>query len=302
MNASGKDFLHLHFIILIWGFTAILGKLISIPSVELVFYRTLIASIGIGTIALIYKKQLKTDLKQIIQLLLVGMLVSAHWILFFLSARVSNVSVCLVGIATTAFWTSLIEPLISRRKVIWLEVVLGLLVILGLYIIFMYEFEVASGLILAIISAIFASIFTIINSKMAKKTNHYAIAFYEMSGANLGILLFFPLYISYFSESNGLQLGLQSMDIIYLLVLSLVCTVYAYTASIHLMKKFSAFAINLSINLEPVYGIVLAFIIFHEHKMMNAPFFIGAMLIILSIILYPVLNKYYAKKAVLLNK
>ena len=296
MTPSGKDYLHLHFVVLIWGFTAILGKLISIPPVEMVFYRTVLAALGIGLYALYKNKNLKYNTSVILKLLFIGFLVAAHWILFFLSARISSVSVSLVGIATTAFWTSLLEPLMTKRKIKWIEVVLGLVVILGLYIIFYYEFNVATGLMIAIVSAIIASIFTIINSKFAKTTNPYAVAFYEMSGASLGIALFFPLYISFFSSHKSLQLSLDYMDIVYLLVLAFLCTDYAYTASIHLMKKISAYTVNLTINLEPIYGMLLAVLIFKDDEVLTFQFYIGASLIILSVLLYPVLNKLFFRK------
>jgi len=297
MIASGKEYLHLHFIVLIWGFTAILGKSISLPAVEMVFYRTLLAAIGIGLYAYFRKKDLRCTPKLTLTLLLTGFLVATHWILFFLSARISNVSISLVGIATTAFWTSIIDPLLSKRKVIWMEVILGLLVVLGLYIIFYYEFELAMGLIIAIGAAIMASIFTIINSRLVKNTNHYAITFYEMTGANLGIAIFFPFYVHYFSAKGELVMAPTFTDIIFLLLLSMICTVYAYTASIHLMKRISAFAINLSINMEPIYGMLLAFIIFKEYKLLDIQFFVGASLILVSVLVYPILNKYYRRRA-----
>ncbi len=296
MKASSRDFLHLHFIVLVWGFTAILGKLIQLPPVELVFYRTVLAAIGIGIYARIKGGGVEVDFDTAVSLMLIGGLVAVHWILFFLSARIANISVSLVGIATTAFWTSLLEPLMTKRKFIWIEVVLGIFVVLGIYIIFYYEFTVAIGLMIAIISAMVASIFTIINSKFAKNSSHYSIAFFEMSGAAILITIFFPVYSLYFAEGNQLQLSMKWMDLLYLALLAFICTDYAYTASIHLMKKISAYAINLTVNLEPVYGILLAVIVFKEDEKMNFQFYMGAILIIISVLAYPVLNRYYTRK------
>lgn len=302
MNPTRQDYLHLHLVVLIWGFTAILGKLISIPTVEMVFYRTLLAALGIGLYAVYKKKKLKYGGAVVIRLLLIGFLVAAHWILFFLSARISSVSVSLVGIATTAFWTSLLEPLMTQRKIKWIEVVLGLMVVAGLYIIFYYEFNVATGLAVAVVSAIIASVFTIINSKFAKKTDPYAVAFYEMSGASLGILLFFPLYLFGFSEYSTLQLSLNYQELVYLFILAFLCTDYAYTASIYLMKRISAYAVNLTINLEPVYGMLLAVLVFKDEEVLTLQFYAGASLIILSVLLYPALNKIFSRKALKVDR
>lgn len=288
-NPTRADFIHLHFVVLVWGFTAILGQLITLPPVEMVFYRTLLAALGIWVYAKWKKKPLLYDSATIIKLILIGFLVAAHWILFFLSARLATISVCLVGIATTAFWTSILEPLLTRRRFQWVEVALGLSVISGIYIILYYEFEIALGLLVAILSAIIASIFTILNSKMVKNTNPFAVAFYEMSGATVAIVFFFPVYAYQFSD--GLELRLSGLDWLYVCLLAFVCTDYAYTAAVHLMKRISAYSVNLTVNLEPVYGILLAVLIFKDEEVLTLQFYIGACIIILSVLLHPVLNK-----------
>lgn len=291
-----KDYLHLHFLVLIWGFTAILGLLITIPPVEVVFYRTLIAAIGLAVIMGASKVSFKVDKADAVKLLLTGSLIAGHWILFFTSARISTASVCLAGMATTSFWTSLLEPLILKTKVKWYEVFIGLLVIVGLYVIFHFEFNHALGLILALISAFLAALFTVINSRFAKTHHHNSVTFYEMAGACISIAIFFPFYQRYISENQALQLALTSMDLLYIAILAIVCTVYAYAASIDLMKKISAFSVNLTINLEPVYGIILAFLVFGEQEKMQTGFYIGASIILLSVLAHPLLNRFYHKK------
>lgn len=291
-----KDYLHLHFLVLIWGFTAILGLLITIPPVEVVFYRTLIASLGLGL--LMYYKRLSFNIGKvhITKLLFTGSLIAGHWILFFTSARISTASVCLAGMATTSFWTSILEPIILKKKIKWYEVLLGIIVILGLYIVFHFEFTHALGLLLALISAFLAALFTVINGRFAKVFHHQTVTFYEMMGACISITLFFPLYAATYAIDNQLNLYPTSSDFIYILLLALVCTVYAYAASIDLMKKISAFSVNLTINLEPVYGIILALIIFGEKEKMNAGFYIGAGIILLSVLAHPILNRRYHQK------
>jgi drug/metabolite transporter (DMT)-like permease len=293
MTATPREYLHLHFLVLIWGFTAILGLLITIPAVEVVFYRTLISAIGLGIIIYFKKYPLWIGKREIFQILGTGMLIGAHWILFFGSARVSNASVCLAGMATTSFWTSFLEPLMNNRKIKWFEVALGVLVIVGLYVIFRFEFSHALGLTMAIGSAFIAALFTVINGRFTLKHNHYTITFYEMTGAFIGTALFFPFYRLFIAESQALQLDLTLMDLLYLGILALICTVYAYSASIQLMQKISAFVINLTVNLEPVYGILLAFIIFGDSERMHLGFYIGAAIILISVLAHPVLNKRY---------
>lgn len=291
-----KHYLHLHFIILIWGFTAVLGLLISIPVVETVFYRTWLASLALGVLLVARKRNFRLERKQILQILGTGSIIAVHWILFFGAARVSNASVCLAGMATCSLWTSLLDPLMSKRKIQIYEVVLGLMVIVGLYVIFRFEFEYALGLTMAIISAILASIFTIINSKLTNHHNPYMITFYEMVGACVSIVLFFPFYAAFMTEDGLLYLFPNASDWLYLLILSLMCTVYAYSASVELMKHITAFAMNLTNNMEPVYGIMLAVIIFGEKEKMTLEFYLGTGIILLSVLVYPVINRHTRRK------
>lgn len=296
MMPTYKDYLHLHFLVLIWGFTAILGLLIKIPAVEVVFYRTLIATIGL--MILLYARRISFIIGRpnVLKLLSTGVLIAGHWILFFWSARVSTASVCLAGIATTSFWTSFLEPLVLRKRIKWYEVFLGLIVILGLYIIFHFEFNHAVGLAMALGSAFLAALFTVINARFTKHMHHYQITFYEMIGACVSILLFFPVYKYFLTPDNAIHLALNFYDLLYLSILALVCTVYAYSASIDLMKKISAFSVNLSVNLEPVYGIILAVIIFGDREKMQPGFYAGAAIILLSVLAHPLLNKMYRRK------
>ena len=296
MMPEFKDYLHLHFLVLIWGFTAILGLLITIPPVEVVFYRTLFAAIGLGLLMVVKKLSFSIGGNQIAGLFFTGSLIAGHWILFFTSARVSTASVCLAGMATTSFWTSFLEPLITKRSVKWYEVFLGLVVIAGLYIIFHFEFDHALGLLLALISAFLAALFTVLNGRFAKVLHHQTVTFYEMAGACLSIALFFPFYQTYLAENSQLNLRLSFQDLGYILLLAVVCTVYAYAASIDLMKKISAFSVNLTINLEPVYGIILAVLIFGEKEKMHGGFYLGAGVILISVLAHPFLNKYYHRK------
>jgi drug/metabolite transporter (DMT)-like permease len=294
MTASIKDYLMLHLIVLIWGFTAILGLLISLPAIELVFYRTLIASVGVAAIFLIKKKSLLLPFDQMIKVVAVGFVIALHWILFFWSARVSTASVCLAGMATTSLWTAFVEPVFNRTKIKWYEVGLGLMVISGLLVIFSFETGYWLGISMALGSAFLAAVFSVLNSRLAHRHSPYQITFYEMAGACLFTVLFMPVY-TYFLTDQGLQLSWQGYDWFWLLILGGICTVYAFSVSVELMKRLSVFSINLTINLEPVYGIVLAVLIFGESEKMTPQFYIGTGIILVSVLAYPVFN-YWNKR------
>ncbi|QNL22613.1 DMT family transporter [Hyphobacterium sp. CCMP332] len=291
-----KDYFKLHFIIFIWGFTAILGKLIEIPSIELVFYRTGIAAILLAMWFIFKKQLLLLKFRDILPLLFTGTIIAAHWIFFFLSARVSTVSVCLAGMATVTLFTAFLEPLFFKRRISFLEIFSGLTVILGLYIIFRFEFDHALGLSIALLSAFLAAIFSILNAFYTKKHDPYAITFYEMAGAALSIAIFFIPYTYFGIAPDGeLQLNPTLMDWFYLLILSGVCTVYAFSVSVEIMKRLTPFTVNLAVNMEPIYGILLALLIFGESEKMSGEFYLGASLIIVTIIINPVI-RYQQKK------
>ena len=297
-TASIKDYLHLNFLVFIWGFTAILGLLITIPAVEVVFYRTLIAVVALLPILAIMKKNVMAlERKVIIKITLTGVVIAAHWILFFAAARVSNASVCLAGMATCALWTSFLEPIAFKKRIKGYEVALGLVIIAGLYIIFKFEFSHKLGLFMAVGSAMLAAVFSVINGKLARNYDPYIITFYEMLGAFLGTALFLPIYAIYFADGGQIQLIPTISDWGYLIILSLICTVYAFSASVELLKRISVFATNLTINMEPVYGIILALLIFGEKEKMGGGFYLGASVIVGAILSYPLLNKYFKRKA-----
>ncbi len=293
--AKVSDYLHLHFLVFLWGFTAILGVLISIPSVEMVFYRTLLAAIGLGILILSIKGSFKVTPRDFIKLMLTGVIIGVHWITFFAAAKVSNVSVSLVGFATASLWTAFLEPLSSKMKVRPLEIFLGVLVIIGLYIIFYFDFKYPLGLLLGVTSGLTAAIFSIINARMVKRIDRYTITFYEMIGGCISTALFFPVYKIYFAENGILQLNPTAMDWVYILILALVCSVYAYSKMVDLLKTMSVFIIQLTLNLEPIYGIIMAVILFGQQEKMAANFYIGTVIILSSVILYPILKKNLGK-------
>lgn len=289
-----KDYLRLHFIVLLWGFTAILGALITVPAVEIVFYRTLLAIAGLWLVLYIRKVGFRMPRAALFKILGTGALISAHWILFFGAARVANVSVCLAGMATCSLWTSILEPLMNKRPFKAFELVLGAMGFVGLWVIFQFNFDYKLGIAMAVISAFLSALFTVLNARFIRSHNAYTITYYEMIGAWLATAAFLPFYGAYIMD--GVQLVPTTIDWLYLFILAMVCTVFAYSESVELMKRLSAFIVNLTVNLEPVYGIIAALILFPEKEKMPGNFYLGTGIILVSVLLYPLLNRMYRKK------
>lgn len=290
MKPSTPDFLRLHFIVILFGFTGILGKLITLPAVEMVFYRTLLAAVGMGAFLLIARRSARVSSSDLIALLLTGVIVGLHWLTFFLSGRIANVSVSLVGFATASFWTALLEPLFNRTRVNFFELLLGLFVLAGLLIIFGSDFQYSVGLWIGIASGLSCAIFALINARIVKRVDPFLITFYEMISAMLAIALFLPIYRAYWAENHTLQLSPTSMDWIWILVLAWLCTVYAYSAAVDLFRRISVFLFQLTLNLEPVYGILMALVVFGEVERMSLSFYAGAFVIFCAVIAYPFLK------------
>ena len=292
---SFRDYLLLHFIVMIWGFTAILGLLISLPSLELVFYRTFIAAVGVALVMLARNQSMKVSTPELLKIAGVGVLISLHWIFFFWSARLSTASVCLAGMATTSLWTAFIEPMVNRTKIKWYEVALGVIVISGLLVIFQFESGYWLGLSVALISAFLAALFSVLNGRFSQRHSPYQITFYEMLAACLFALVMLPFFSELMTESKAIQWAWTDWDWLWLLILGVICTVYPFSVTVELMKRLPVFSINLTMNLEPVYGIVLAVLILGESEKMTPQFYLGTLIILISVLIYPVLN-YWNKR------
>lgn len=286
--------LKLHFIVLIYGFTAILGKLISIDAVNLVWYRMLIAAVSIYLFLRIKKIPVQLPIKDIARFLLIGLLVAAHWISFFGAIKLSNVSVTLGCLASTTLFTSILEPVFYRKRINPVEFLIGLLIIAGLYLIFQFEFQYWKGIVTAIISAFLAGLFTVLNKKEVEKFSARVISMYEMIGGVAGI----SFYLLLQNDNTYIISSLPADDLVYLLLLGIVCTAFAYVAQVDVMRKLTAYVVSLTINLEPVYGILFAFLIFGESELMSLGFYIGTLLILLSVLGYPYYVRHSARSKV----
>ncbi len=286
------DYLHLHFVVLVWGFTAVLGLLAdSISTWGLIVQRTAWATAGLGVVMLFRRQPMRLTARDRGGLLGVGAILAVTWLSFFGSARIANASISLVGLATGSLWCSLLEPLFFRRAIRLLDVALGLVAAVGLFVIFRVEFNHALGLSLAVLTALLGAIFTILSGQFVQRIDALTITFYEMLGACLTGLILALLYGQLVPTDPITFWPTDSGDWLWILILALVCTVYAYTAAVGLMKKISPFAINLTVNLEPVYGIGLAVLIFGKKEAMSPGFYTGAAIILLAVLAYPMLNR-----------
>lgn len=286
LNDKLKSYLHFHLIVFIWGFTAVLGAIISLDAVPLVWYRMLLASGFIFLWIWWKKKKLRLAPKRVLVMLIAGVVIALHWLTFFGAIKVSNVSITLALLSTGAFFTSFLEPIFYKRKVIWYEILFGLIVIVGLYIIFQVETEYVLGILLALVSAFLSAVFSLINGKLAKKEDASVISFYELLTGAAAISLYL-LFLSFFGSGGFSKdfFNVSASDWMWLFILASVCTAYAFIASVAVMKHLSPYTIMLTINLEPVYGILLAFWVFGSDEAMDPGFYYGAAIILTTVIL-----------------
>nr|WP_294785964.1 DMT family transporter [uncultured Flavobacterium sp.] len=291
-NDNLKSYLNLHLIVFIWGFTAILGALITIDADSLVWFRMLLALLFLGGF-IIYKKQsFHVPIKEFFKLIFVGLLIALHWIFFFKAIHVSNVSITLSIFSLGAFFASLLEPLFYGRKVLWYEVFFGLIIIAGLALILQVEIKYLTGVYYALAAIILGVLFTLMNGKLISDHEPSVITFYEF-GAGVFFITIYFLFQGKFT-ADFFQISLNNW--ILLLVLSSICTAYAFTASVKVMQRLTPYTVMLTTNLEPVYGIVLAYFILGGKEKMSVEFYIGAVIIIITVILNGVFKHYQNKK------
>ena len=289
-----RDFLKLHFIIVLWGFTAVLGKLIDLAAVELVALRTAIAA---AALALILRQRARVPRRDALIFIATGTIIGLHWMLFFLSVKVANVSICMIDMATISLWTALLEPVMVRsRKLRGIDIVFGSIIIGAVYLILRSELEYSGGFLIAIGSAIAATIFSIINGTFAQRFGHRTIAFYEMIGACLFCLICLPLSGFLGGDESAARGEFRLDDLGWLLILSLVCTVYAFSEYVELLKRLTVFDLNFANNLEPVYGIILGAIILKDYQHLGSGFYSGALIILAAVVAYPLLNRHLRRR------
>ena len=287
-NDNLKSYLHLHVIVFIWGFTAILGKLISLQALDLVWYRMLFASAIMTFVVLLSKERVKVPFNVLIGFIVCGIIIAAHWLTFYQAIKVSNVSITLACLSTGAFFASILEPIFYKRSVIWYELIFGVIVVIGLGIIFNVETKYTTGIYLAVTSAFFSALFSVINGKYAKEYDPNIISLYELSSG----VFFISIYLFFVGSFTPAFFALSINDLIWLFLLSSICTAYAFSASVKVMKFLSPFTVMLTINLEPIYGIILALLIFDDTEEMSPLFYIGALIILATVIANGIVKSY----------
>lgn len=287
-NDKLKSYLNLHLIVFIWGFTAILGALITINPEDLVWYRMLFAGIFLSLFILFTKQSFRISAKDSVKLIFVGLLIALHWIFFFKAIHVSNVSITLSVFSLGAFLASILEPLFYGRKVLWYEVFFGLIIIAGLALIMQVEIHYFKGMMYALVSIILGVLFTLMNGKLIQKHEPSIISFYEFL-AGVGFITVYFLFQHKFTLEF---FKLTFNNWVFILILASVCTAYAFTASVKVMQKLTPYTVMLTTNLEPVYGIILAYFILGGKEKMSVEFYIGAFIIVITVILNGVIKHY----------
>ena len=292
LTSNPRNLLILHFTVLIWGFTGVLGGLISVSALHLVWYRVLIAAVTLILYLRLSGNQVLIPWKDMVKFMGVGLIVGLHWILFFHSIKISTVSVTLVTLSSITLFTAILEPLINRKSLSIGDIIVGLIIIIGIYLIFTFEFQYFWGIMTGLGAAACASIFSILNARMVKKNSPTIISLYEMIGAFIGVNVEL-LIAGEFTEA----MILSAQDWIYLLILGSICTAFAYVLGVGVMKELSAFTVALVTNLEPIYGIILAMIFIGQTEQMSLGFYAGAVIILGAVFLYPCIKTKLQKRS-----
>lgn len=282
-----KIYLLLHFSVIIAAFTGIFGKLISLNEGLLVWYRIFFSFVWLFFIVKLFKVNTAISAREKFDIAKVGLLITIHWIFFYGSIKYGNISIGAVCYCLTSFFTAIFAPVINRKKFAVTELVLSLFTLLGISLIFHFDVSYQLGIALGTVSSAFAALYTIYNERLVKKYDSKLINYYQMMGGTIGWGVLLPVYLYYFPMKSIIP-GME--DIVYLLLLSLICTVGLYIMFAESLKRIPAFTVNLSFNMEPIYAITMAFLFFGEGKQVNGAFYAGLLLVGISVILQTVIS------------
>jgi len=277
-----KAYFQMHLAILLWGFTGILGKAIGMSEGMIVWYRLIISAAGLLPFLLKYRQHWPSS-KQFRRISIAGTLVALHWVFFYGSIKASNVSIALSCFSSVSLFTALLDPLSRRQRPKKAEIFLGIAVILGIYIIFSFQKLYLEGIILALISSFLGASFTVMNKKLIHELPAGIVTFFELLTGFILLSVLLPVYFKITGTTFQVP---ETIDWIYLLLLGLICTSFAFTISLKALKQLDAFTLNLSVNLEPLYSIILAIILFNEAKTLNTGFFAGTFIILASVVFH----------------
>lgn len=283
-----KSYLILHIAVLLAGFTGVFGKLISLSEIPLVWYRVLFSAIFLFLSLKIFKIEKLKSSKEAFNIGKIGLLITIHWIFFYASIKYSNISIGVVCYCLTSFFTAIFEPLLNKTKYKFVQLFLSALTLFGISLIFHFDASYQIGIILGIISSAFAALYTIYNERLVQKYDSQVINYYQMLAGTLGLTVLLPFYYYFFPNEQFIP---NLKDTFYLILLALICTVGLYVLFAESLKKLSAFTVNLSFNLEPIYAIIIAFLFFDEGREVNTSFYFGLAFVILSVILQSVISR-----------
>jgi drug/metabolite transporter (DMT)-like permease len=273
--------LQLHLIVFIWGFTAILGELITLKAAQLVWYRMGIAVLTLLAIFAFTKRSIRVEKHILKWLLPAGGIIALHWVTFFHAIKISTVSLTLACMASGALFASVLEPLFFKKKWVWYEMLLGGVVAICLWMIFNASPEHGLGMLVALFSAFLSALFAVINGLLVKRSTPTLITTYELTGG----FLILTAYLFFFDGFQASSLQMKGLDWLWLLILGTICTAFAFMVSVSVMRVLTPFTVVLTINLEPVYGIILAFAIFGEKERMGPTFYIASAIIVITVMI-----------------
>lgn len=282
-----RSYIFLHIAVILAGFTGIFGKLISLNEGLLVWYRVFFSSIWLFLIVKLFRVSTSIPFKNKADIARVGMIITIHWLFFYGSIKYANVSIGVVCYSLTSFFTAIFEPIINKKKFVATELLLSLLTLLGIALIFHFDSSYQLGITLGVISSAFAALYTIYNERLVRRYDSKLINYYQMIGGTIGLGVLMPLYLYYFPVERLLP---NITDTVYLLFLSLFCTVGLYILFAESLKRIPAFTVNLSFNLEPIYAIGMAFLFFDEAQEVNVSFYVGLFFVAASVILQSIIS------------
>jgi drug/metabolite transporter (DMT)-like permease len=278
-----KALIQLHTAVFLWGFTGVLGRAITLDSTMLVWWRLLITMVSLWVLYLLLGKAIRMPAKAGIIISLIGTILALHWVCFYASIKLANVTIALTCLSTTALMASVIEPLILKKRFDPIEIFLGLFAIAGIIIIYNTHVQFSTGIVVGLLSSLFTVLVSVLNKKIVDQYHPEHITLYQLTGGFLGLTVLLPAFKYFFSDTWATP---GFMDWIWLVILSWVCTILTFFLYIRALKKVSAFTINLTLTLEPIYGIILAFVIYKENKLLSKWFYLGFALIALAVVVH----------------
>ncbi len=296
MESEKRAYLELHIAVFLFGFTAILGELIQLSAIVIVWWRVLITSLSLLFLIKAAKLLKELPVRTTIQFMSIGVLVAIHWVSFYGAIKLANASIALICLATTSFFTALAEPLIMGHRFRWYELTLGLLIVPGMVLIVnSTEASMNPGILAGLLAAFMAALFATFNKRLVGKSDEMSITFLELGSAWLILSIALPVFMA--GSEEPVQFWPSNSDWFYLIILSLLCTTFAYVLALRSLRYLSAFASNLTINLEPIYGIALAWMLLNENEELNPGFYWGVAIILVAVFSYPLLRRYMRRRA-----